>query len=314
MGQPLRVSRAGPGMKPRVIFAGTPAFAATILGAIHAAGWEIPLVLTQPDAPAGRGRQVQDSAVAREAATHSLTVRKPDRIADELPRITAVAADVLLVAAYGQLIPQPVFTAPAHGALNVHASLLPRYRGASPISAALRAGDTETGVSLMRIEAGLDTGPVFATRAVKIRPTDTAGSLTERLAAAGAELSVQEIPRVIRGELAAVPQDAEAASDAPQLTKSDGRIDWSEPAVLIERHIRAMQPWPGAWTESATNRIEILAAEVVEGSASPGHVDAAGVVGTGDGRLRVCSVKPAGRTAMPAADWLRGQAEPPSFG
>lgn len=294
------------GMTPRIVFAGTPEFAATILDAVITAGWQIPLVITQPPAPAGRGRKVRDSAVFEHARQAGLTVRTPAKITDLAADLKEIMPDVLLVAAYGQLIPAAIFGLPTHGTINVHASLLPQYRGASPVAAAVAAGDTQTGVSLMQIDAGLDTGPVFTTASIPIQPDDTTATLTDRLAALGSETITRELPRILSGELTAVPQDGSRASTAPQLTKADGRIDWSQPAVAIERHIRAMQPWPGAWTELAGTRLEVLGGQSSETPHGPaGAVSHDGRVGTGNGSLQLQTIKPAGKPAMPAADWCR---------
>ena len=315
MAESVRNGRQGAGVTPRVVFAGSPAFAATILRRLHQAGWEIPLVITQPPAPQGRGQAVAPSAVAQTAEELKLTVASPQRIADVASQITDARADLMLVAAYGQIIPEAVFSIPRLGTLNLHGSILPKYRGATPIPAAIKAGESETGVSLMQIEAGLDTGPVFATATLPIEPTDTTGSLTERLAVLGATLAIAEIPRVLTGDLTATPQDDSSATVTKPLQKTDGRIDWNHPAKHIDRHVRAMQPWPGAWTETSEGtRIEILTATPVAEQAGPvGTVDPEGLVGTSKGSLRLERVKPAGRNEMAAADWLRGLRQPPQF-
>lgn len=298
----------------RAVFAGTPQFAATILEAMLSAGWKVPLVISQPDAPWGRGRQLRSSEVSALARSKDLPLTTPQKITELEHRLSEVAPDLMVVAAYGQIIPERIFSIPTCGTVNVHASLLPKYRGASPISASILAGDHTTGVSLMQIEAGLDTGPVFAQKAVAISNTDTTGSLTDKLAAAGAQLLIESAPKIVTGELLAERQDDAVASLAPTLAKHDGRIDWNQPAEAVERHIRAMQPWPGAWTELAEQRIEILAVTVTTPDSAPGQLAADGHVGTTQGGVQLVTVKPAGKKAMPATDWLRGlQGELPPF-
>lgn len=300
-------------MSIRVAFAGTPEFAATILRGMVKAGWDIPLVITQPDAPAGRGQGLNESAVSNVSVKLGLNVVKPTLIAQSADVIRKAKVDLLIVAAYGQILPLSIFTIPQAGTLNVHASLLPKYRGASPVSAAILSGDTETGISLMRIDEGLDTGPVYSRSAIPIAADDTTGSLTARLADLGTEMLIADAPGIATGGQSFDIQDESQANITKLICKQDGRINWHLPAVQIERHIRAMQPWPSAWTETGTARVEILAAEVVDGAAKPGRVDSGGIVGTGNGRLRLHTVKPAGKTAMPATDWLRGLPSNPKF-
>lgn len=292
---------------PRLAFAGTPAFAATILQAMIEAGWEIPLVISQPPALAGRGRVWRESAVATMAQEAGLQLATPQRIAELAALIASLKLEALVVAAYGQIIPASVFTSPTHGTINVHASLLPRYRGASPVSAAIMAGDAMTGVSLMQIEAGLDTGPVYSSQEMKIRSDDTTGSLTERLAATGADLLVTDLPRILNGDLTAEPQNHLRASHAPPSTKQSGRLDWSMPVIQIERQVRAMQPWPGAWTTYGNTRVEVLSGSVVklETPVAAGRVLPTGIVAAGNGGYQLETIKPAGKGEMRAADWCR---------
>lgn len=301
---------------PRVVFLGTPDFAASILQTIHGAGWDIPLVVTQPDRPQGRSRQVAPSAVAETAVRLGLALERPERVGNIADTIWGYEPDCLVVAAYGQLLPAPVF-APSNGraAINVHASLLPKYRGASPISQAILDGESETGVTLMRIEAGLDTGPTIAARNLPIRPDETAGELSARLAELGGSLLLDSLPGYLAGQLPEVPQDDAAASLTKPLTKDDGAIDWTKDAAYLARHVRAMTPWPGAWTTAEGSRVTITRAAPADGSAEPGTFAAEAPlrVGTGNGLLEITRLKPAGRNELAAEAWLRGYRGTPTF-
>jgi methionyl-tRNA formyltransferase len=303
-----------------MVFMGTPEFAVPSLEGLIAEGYDVVGVLTQPDRPAGRGRQLEQSPVKRAAIAHGITVQQPKTLRDGASReaLAALAPDVIVVAAYGLILPQEVLALPRFGCVNVHGSLLPRHRGAAPIAAAILAGDAETGVSIMLMDAGVDTGPVLGMGALPIAPDDTAGSLSAKLAALGAELLVQTLPGWLAGTLAPRPQPEGEATYAPRIEKEEGRIDWSEPAALIERRVRAYQPWPTAYTSWRDQPFKILHARAASAyplsSAAPdtltGQVvgdgkKTAGVV-TGEGILWLEEVQPAGKRAMPVASFLQG--------
>ena len=299
---------------PRLAFAGTPAFAATVLQALQQGGLTPSLVITQPDKPAGRGLSAEPSAVAALASQLGIEVRRPARIAELAAALTDY--DVLVVAAYGQILPKAVLDAPHHGCLNVHASLLPAYRGASPVSQAILDGCAETGVTIMQIDEGLDTGPILSQRMVPIADDDTTGSLSAKLAEAGGALLTETLPKFLAGQLTPQPQDDAKASHTTLLKKADGRIDWQQPAAQIERHIRAMQPWPGATTLAGQTPLTILGSRVCETTPGqqPGDFDGPPlVVRAGEGGLQIEQLKPAGKSQLAAADWLRGYRGPRRF-
>ncbi len=297
----------------RIIFMGTPEFAVPTLDALVAAGHEIACVYTQPPRPAHRGKRETVSAVQARAEALGLMVRTPARLksAEEQAAFAALGADVAVVAAYGLILPQAVLDAPVHGCLNVHGSLLPRWRGAAPVQRAILAGDRETGVGIMQMEAGLDTGPV---RLEGRTPVDgkTAGELTAELSAMGADLMVR-----VLGDLAAHPavaQPEQGVTYAPKIMKDEARIDWMLSAVQVERMVRAFAPVPGAWFEMAGERVKVLAAEVLapaDGAARPGMViDEALTVACNPGAVRLLTAQRAGRGAMAAQELLRGFAVP----
>ncbi len=300
----------------RIVFLGTPEYAVPSLQAClqhH----EVLYAVTQPDRYGGRGRrQLIESPVKRTAADAGVPVLQPFRLSRDTEALSVLSeaqADVFVLAAYGQILRPNVLALPRHGVIGVHASLLPRWRGASPVAAAIRAGDSESGVSLMLTEAGLDTGPVIARRATPVAPEDTTGSLTACLADLGANLLIDTLPAWLAGEIDPQQQDETLVTYAPEIDKADGLIDWSQPAVAIERHIRAMSPWPGAFTFTAAgNRLTLWQAHVREQVTSgvPGTlmlIDGAPAVATGDGLLCVDLLQPAGRRAMPGDAYLRGQ-------
>jgi len=307
----------------RVAFAGTPAFAQVALAAIHAAGFEVPLVLTQPDRPAGRGLQMSPSVVKQFAVDHGLALvqprslrldgKCPDDAAAARAALLAAAPDVMVVAAYGLILPAWVLALPRLGCLNIHGSLLPRWRGAAPIQRAIEAGDEQTGITLMQMDEGLDTGPMLLAEATAIGADDSAGSLHDRLAAIGARLCVQGLRDAAAGRLRPVPQPADGACYAPKIDKAESALDWSLPAALLARRIRAFDPAPGCSFDAHGQRIKVWQARVVEASAvEPGlrvDVGDAGrwVVGCGAGALELLLVQPAGGTRMPAAELLRRQ-------
>ncbi len=295
----------------KVAFAGTPEFAAAALEAILAAGFEVPLVLTQPDRPAGRGMQLQPSPVKQVALAAGIPVHQPDKLRtpEQQAPLAAAGADVLVVAAYGIILPQAVLDLPRHGCLNIHASLLPRWRGAAPIHRAIQAGDAATGITIMQMDAGLDTGPMLMKRTEPIGPDDTTGSLHDRLAWIGAELIVEALEALPRG-LVATPQPADGVTYAAKIGKAEAGIDWTRPAAEIERAIRAFNPFPGAVATLHDTPIKLWRARAIDAGGSPGEVllaEGAGViVACGEGALCVTELQKPGGKRLAAADFLRG--------
>ena len=295
----------------RIIFMGTPAFAVPTLAALHEAGHEIVAVYTQPPRRAGRGKQVQPSPVQLEAEIRHIPVRCPASLRD--PQVqadfAALNADVAVVAAYGLILPVPVLEAPRHGCLNVHASLLPHWRGAAPIQRAILAGDAVTGVTIMQMEQGLDTGPMLATVRTPVEDK-TAGELTEELAELGAQLMVGTL--IDLPLLHPVPQDNAQASHAPKIDKAEARIDFARDAEWVERHVRAFAPAPGAFFELDGERYRILKACIVEreGGKAGTVLDDALTIACGTGAIRPVLIQRAGKPAMATAELLRGRAIP----
>ena len=294
----------------RLAFMGSPDFAVPALRALHGAGHAIAGVWCQPPKPAGRGYGVRPCPVHLAAQRLGLPVHTPRRLRDDAAGQAAFAAlrlDAAVVAAYGLILPQAMLDAPTRGCLNIHASLLPRWRGASPIHAAILHGDAETGVSIMQMDAGLDTGPVLLREAVPINATTTAATLHDVLAELGARLLLQALAE----NPPATPQPGEGVTYAPKLTREDGRIDWRRDAVAIERQVRAFDPWPGSFTLLAGVILKVLAAEVVAASGPAGTVlDDRLTVACGSGALRPTRVQLSGRPAMPAETFLRGHRVP----
>ncbi|MEM9011488.1 MAG: methionyl-tRNA formyltransferase [Pseudomonadota bacterium] len=292
----------------RVVFMGTPDFAVAALAALLEAGHEVAAVYCQPPRPAGRGKQLRPSPVQAYAEARGLTVHHPTSLRDPeaVAAFEAHGADIAVVAAYGLILPAPILAAPRHGCLNIHASLLPRWRGAAPIQRAIMAGDRESGVCIMQMEAGLDTGPVLLREATPLAPAETAGSLHDRLAAMGARLIVEALAGLDR--LTPVPQSAEGITYAAKIEKSEAQIDWTQPAPVLERTIRALNPVPAAWCPLGRERLRVLLAEIGPGSAAaPGTVlDDRLTVACGDGSLRLRTVQRAGRAPMTAEAFLRG--------
>ncbi|MDP9432407.1 MAG: methionyl-tRNA formyltransferase [Actinomycetota bacterium] len=297
----------------RLVFAGTPAAALPSLGALLASPHEVIAVLTRPDAPAGRGKALRASPVAEVARAAGVEVLTPDRPSNPalLARLTELAPDCCPIVAYGGLIPPPVLAVPAAGWVNLHFSLLPAWRGAAPVQHAVLAGDDLTGATTFRLDEGLDTGPVFGFATEPIGPADTAGDVLDRLAASGARLLLATLDGIADGRLAPMPQPAEGVSHAPKLAPADVRIDWSAPALRIDRLSRAATPVPGAWTRYGDRRIKLGPVGAVRGDAlAPGEIRldrALGVlVGTGTHPVALSSVRAEGKPAMAAADWARG--------
>ncbi|MCK0507529.1 methionyl-tRNA formyltransferase [Aromatoleum anaerobium] len=297
---------------PRVAFAGTPEFAAAALEAILAAGFEVPLVLTQPDRPAGRGMKLSPSPVKQLALARGIAVDQPASLRGEAQRATlaACAPDVLVVAAYGLILPRAVLDLPRLGCVNIHASLLPRWRGAAPIHRAIEAGDTETGITIMQMDEGLDTGPMLMKRAVPIGPADTTGALHDRLAALGAQMIVEALRRLPSGELVATPQPAEGATYAGKIGKAEAVIDWQRDASSVARAVRAFNPFPGAVASLRQVPLKIWSAEPVAGHGEPGTVlaaDADGVVvACGTQAVRLAELQKPGSRRLAAGEFLRG--------
>ena len=294
----------------RIAFFGTPPFAVPALRACQAVGTVV-AVVTQPDRPRGRGQHVTSSAVKAEAERAGLPILQPPKLkgTDFGERLRAMQLNVAVVAAYGRILPTDVLSAPRLGCVNVHASLLPRWRGAAPIQWAVASGDPETGVCLMQMEAGLDTGPVLALRRTLIQPDDTAETLQQRLSELGGALIREELPRYLAGVLTPRPQPAEGVTLARLVEKEDGRVDWARPAVELERRVRAFVPWPGAWTQLGPQLLKIWRTEVVPGRGAPGTVLAAHAtldVATGEGAVRLLELQPEGKRRMAAAEFLSG--------
>lgn len=298
----------------RLIFMGTPDFAVPALHALHAAGHEIVAVYSQPPRPAGRGKALRASPVQQAAEALGLPVRHPEKLRkneQECAAFAAFKADAAVVAAYGLILPQIMLNAPRLGCLNIHASLLPRWRGASPIQSSILAGDTESGVTIMQMEAGLDTGPMLLREAVPITAETTATSLHDALSAIGGQLAV----RVLADHPAPIPQPEEGVTYAPMLTREDGRLDWSQPASALDLRIRALTPWPGTFTVQADGTVlKIGAATPLPGrthTAPPGTaLDDALTIACGEGALRLTRLQKPGRGMMDAEAFLRGQPVP----
>ncbi len=297
----------------RIIFMGTPAFAVPALDALLATQ-EVVGVVTQPDRPAGRGQQPRPSPVKVRAVAAGIPVYQPASLKSEAAAapLRAWEPAAVVVAAFGQILRPHVLDLPPLGCLNVHASLLPRWRGASPIQHALLAGDEETGISLMRMDPGMDTGPVYVQESLPLGPADDAQTVHDRLAALGARMLQAHLDDILAGRISAVPQDDALATYAPLIRKEDGRLDWTTPAVDLARRVRAMHPWPGAYTSWNGNHLKVLAVSAWADplpAGPPGQVlliDDAPVVRTGDGGLRLERLQLAGRGAADAADFARG--------
>ena len=302
----------------RLVFMGSPEFSVPVLEALVAAGHEIACVYCQPPRPAGRGQKPRPTPVEARATELGLPVRHPRslRDAEAQAEFAALDADAAVVVAYGLILPQPILDAPRRGCLNIHASLLPRWRGAAPIHRAILSGDAETGVAIMQMEAGLDTGPVLLQRATPIGPEETTGDLHDRLSRMGAELIVEALDRL--DTLTPVPQPEAGVTYAEKIDKAEARIDWTRPAAEVDRQIRGLSPFPGAWCEAGEGRVKLLRSRLAgEAELAPGEsrtTEAALLVGCGEGAVAVTELQRPGRRAAPAAEVLRGWTPPARLG
>ena len=294
----------------KLIFAGTPEFARVALASILAAGHEVALVLTQPDRPSGRGMKLSASPVKQEAEKHGIPVYQPESLKEPAAQepIRSARAEIMVVAAYGLILPQAVLDMPERGCLNIHASLLPRWRGAAPIQRAIESGDKETGISIMQMEAGLDTGPVLLEKHLPISETDTGASLHDKLALLGAQAIVEALERL--ADLSPVVQARDGVTYASKLTKEEARLNWTLPAELLARRIRAFNPVPGAWTTLMGESLKIWQAQVVPGKGRAGEILAADreglIVACGEAALKITELQRAGTRRMDAAAFLAG--------
>lgn len=303
----------------RLIYLGTPPFAVPALKSLLAAGHEVVAVITQPDRPVGRRQILTPPPVKLTASEHGITVLQPEKIRTAEARASLEplfqSVDAAVVAAYGRILPGWMLTGPRLGCINIHSSLLPKYRGAAPINWAIAAGETETGVTIMLMDEGLDTGPILSQRALAIGPTETSAELTARLAEVGAELLLASLPLIARGELNPVAQDDSAATLAPILRREDGRVDWSMTAIHIFNRRRGFTPFPGCFTILAGERLEIVACQPLAGQSAsdltPGSItrverDCFNVQCGGGTELKVTTVQPAGKREMNVRDFLNG--------
>ena len=300
-------------MTLRLAFMGTPDFAVPTLAELIAQGHEIAAVYSQPPRPKGRGMALEKGAVHRFAESAKLPIRTPLSLkgAEEQAEFAALDLDAAIVVAYGLLLPKPILEAPKLGCFNLHGSLLPRWRGAAPIQRAVMAGDAETGVMVMQMDEGLDTGPVLMAERVAIG-RKTSGELTTELSRLGADLMVRALGGLERGGVTPQPQAEDGVTYAKKISKEEARIDWSKSATEVDAHIRGLAPFPGAWAEGNGERLKVLYAQPVPGSGKPGAVlDDALTVACGDGALKLLKVQRAGKSAMTAAELLKGFALPP---
>ena len=300
-------------MALKIIFMGTPEFAAGTLSALHDAGHQIVCVYSQPPRPGGRrGLDLVKSQVQQKAESLGLEVRTPlnFRQVEDIEAFKALNADVAVVVAYGLLLPQSILDGTRLGAYNGHASLLPRWRGAAPIQRAIMAGDEETGMMVMKMDAGLDTGPVALATKVSIGPDMTAGELHDGLMKAGAELIVEAMARLEQGKLPLSPQDSEGANYAKKIDKSETRVDWARPAKEVHNHIRGLSPFPGAWCEmelgGKVERVKILRTRLANGSGKPGQILEGLTIACGEAAVEITELQRAGGKPVSAADFLRG--------
>jgi methionyl-tRNA formyltransferase len=298
----------------RIVFMGTPVFSVAALKALVGAGHEIVCAYTQPPRPAGRGKKEQPSPVQSRAEALGIPVRHPISLktAEAQAEFAALGADVAVVVAYGLILPQAILDAPRHGCLNIHASRLPRWRGAAPIHRAIMAGDAETGVCIMQMEAGLDTGPVLLRKVTAIGAEETTGELHDRLAAIGAEAIVEALARL--RELTPEVQPEEGVTYAAKIDKAEARIDWARPAAEVARLICGLSPFPGAWCDVVGERVKFHGARVVAGKGAPGEVISGFTVACGEGAVEITRVQREGKKAMAADEVLRGMDLPERLG
>ncbi len=300
-------------MTYRIAYMGTPDFSVGALAALIEAGHEVACVYTQPPRPAGRGKKDRPSPVHEFAAERGIEVRHPELLRDEVEQaaFAALGLDAVVVAAYGLILPKPILEAPRQGCLNIHASLLPRWRGAAPIQRAILAGDRISGVTIMRMDEGLDTGPMLLKESVAIGPKTDAGRLHDEVAAMGARMIVEALAKLQAGKLEETRQPDEGVTYAAKIDKAETRIDWARPAAEIERQLRAFAPAPGAWFELEEERIRALAGTVTGDRGAPGTVlDDTLTVACGEGAIRLEVVQRGGKGAMEAAAFLRGRPVP----
>ena len=295
----------------RIAFMGTPQYSAPVLSELVAAGHDIAAVYTKAPQPRGRGQKLNPSPVHQLADEFGFSVFTPDNFKAEetLQSFEALDLDVAIVVAYGLILPQRILDAPRHGCLNLHASLLPRWRGAAPIQRAIMAGDDVTGVQVMQMEAGLDTGPVLLSEMVAIAPDDTSGSLHDKLSFVGAQLAPRALAALGRGALVPTPQPEEGVSYAHKISSAEAQIDWARPARDIDCHIRGLSPFPGAWFETQDTRIKVLNAAPSDGAGMPGEVlqaDSRLIVACGEGAIELTQLQRAGKRAQHVQDFLRG--------
>lgn len=290
----------------RIVFMGTPDFSVMVLDALHDAGHEIVAVYSQPPRPAGRGKKDRPSPVQARAEVLGLAVRHPVSLktAEAQAEFAALDADIAVVVAYGLILPQAILDAPKHGCLNIHASLLPRWRGAAPIHRAIMAGDVQTGVCIMQMDAGLDTGPVLLREAFDIAPEETTGQLHDRLAVLGARMIVQAVAEY--PHLTAQPQPEDGVTYASKIDKSEAQIDWTQSATDIDRKIRGLSPFPGAWIMVGDERVKLLGSRVASGAGVAGQVLSGFTIACGSGAVEVTMAQRAGKRAMPAEQTLQG--------
>jgi methionyl-tRNA formyltransferase len=304
---------------PQLVFFGTPELAVPTLDALVAAGLPPATVVTQPDRPAGRGQKTRESSVARWTVAHGVPLLRPERVREPgfLAELAALHPDIAVVVAFGQIFPRALLDLPRLGCINLHASLLPRYRGAAPIQAAIAAGETRTGVTTMRMEAGLDSGPILLAREVAIGPAETAGELGPRLAAVGGELVVETLTRLFRGEITPRPQDPDLATYAPRLTRESGAVDWSLPAQDLYNRLRAYTPWPGLTAELRGRPVKIVSAVPAADAADTAAAAPGSYVGLADGHaivscgagtaLAILSLQRPGKPPRGASDFVNGE-------
>ena len=296
----------------KLVYMGTPQFAVGPLRAVAAEGHEIVGVVTRTDKPAGRGRGLTSPPVKSAAEEMGLPVYQPKRVREPafIDRLRLLGPEAIVVAAYGQILPKEILTLPRYGCLNIHASLLPFYRGAAPINWAIIRNETQTGITIMQMDEGMDTGAILLQESVLIDPRDTAGTLSEKLSAVGAKLITTALQLIMENRLRPMPQDGSRATSAPLLKKEDGLIDWNLPAVDIRNRIRGLSPWPGAYTFLERKSVKIIETEAVNGAGEPGLLyekDGRSLeIGTGAGLLRIVRIQPEGKRPMTAGDFLRG--------